>query len=202
MSRPGIVARAIGVARALAWFAFGNLRGTDRWGQGHRFDFRTLIHARARGNCLAPYFNDGDMFFVARELTPHHGELVEVQIGYKQSSSGGLLIGGTSGVVWRNSVKQYLVDDAGEGWLANAVDDFAVPARLHRVLGVVVAYQRRRHWLRPSVKRMDFSAKIARREAEVIAAALPQACDSELDGMAALERHAAVMAAKQIKARR
>lgn len=128
-------------------------RPTTRW-RTEDFDFATLVHVRAKGDCLTPYFDDGDLLFVAQGLAPQHRELVLVDIGFY--SPGGL--GSPPSTTWRRMVKQFIVDDAGVAWVANNSD--AVPARLHRVKGVVVAYKRRRHWLRPSVRRMDFSANV------------------------------------------
>jgi len=132
------------------------IRTGSRWKESNRVIFRRPP-SQISGNCLAPYFSDGDIVWHDDRLSPRDGDVVIANMVYLTPAK---MLGLPPSRMRRAAIKQYRVVD-GDGWLCAA--EGGVPASLHEIVGVVVCWQRTSQgfWKRRAqVREMNFHPHI------------------------------------------
>jgi hypothetical protein len=114
----------------------------------------TAVPLLGSGDCLAPWFTDGDWTWYTPNLEPQHGDLVAVDIEFRRLSED------TGERTWLTCVKRY---ERLHGWMPQLVCNqgaVALSGKTHRILGVITAWRRRHWWKRPAVRNMNFPTYI------------------------------------------
>lgn len=110
-----------------------------------RWNWQLLTPTLARGTCLDPWIQDGDILWHDSELPPFDRDLVVCELTYRRlSREDGTLVKLTA-------VKQFR--DLGHE-CSLVCKQGAVDAKKATILGVVVAWRRPGWWKRPSMRSM------------------------------------------------
>ena len=117
-----------------------------------RYNRKTAIPLLGYGDCLAPWFVEGDITWHDPTVEPQNGDLVAVEMTYRRLSGGG-------DTVRLTAIKQYQVVES-RGFSGSqrylVCNQGCVAADGAKLLGTVTAWRRPRWWRRPSVRDMRF----------------------------------------------